>query len=95
MFCPSPSEDPKVIAARSKKAAIYAWVIYLLVFIKIVILYEYVEHSSVIPQQWWDSIIKTCPVWKKANTFHYSTMVHTGYMVMMPSIYLWNYMKHR
>ena len=45
IFCPSKNEDPKIVAERSKKAAIYSWAIYLLVFIKIVILYSYVDRN--------------------------------------------------
>ena len=50
VFWPSLDEDPKIVATRSKKAAIYAWLVFLLLFIKVVILYEYVERQHVIPQ---------------------------------------------
>ena len=95
VFWPSPDEDPKVVAARSRKAAIYAWLVYLFVCIKIVLLYEYVERNAVIPQQWWDVIIQTCPIWKKAHTFHNFTLTTSGYVVLMPAHFLVNYIKHR
>lgn len=95
VFCPDQKADPDAIAARSKKAAIYAWLAFLFIFIKCVATYEYVERNAIIPQQWWDSIISTCPVWKKSHTFHNFTLVHTGYVVMMPALFLMNYLKHR
>lgn len=95
VFCPAPDEDFHRTASRSKKAAIYAWLVFFLICVKIVVLYEYVERNSLVPSQWWDVLSKTCPVWKKANIFHYSTMVHTGHMVMVPAFYFWNYIKHR
>ena len=49
VFWPSPDEDPKVVAARSRKAAIYIWLVYLFICVKIVLLYEYVERNAVIP----------------------------------------------
>ena len=49
VFWPSLDEDPKVVAARSRKAAIYIWLVYLFICVKIVLLYEYVERNAVIP----------------------------------------------
>ena len=95
VFCPSPNEDPKVSAARSRKAALWAWFIYFIICVKVVILYEYVERNAIIPQQWWDVIISTCPIWKKSHTFHNFTLVHTGYVAMMPAFYWVNYLKHK
>ena len=95
VFWPSLDEDPKIVAARSRKAAIYAWLVYLFICVKIVLLYEYVERNAVIPQQWWDVIIQTCPIWKKAHTFHNFTLVTSGYVSLMPAHFLMNYLKHR
>ena len=49
VFCPKPEEDPKMIAARSRTAAIRAWLVYFLICIKVVLLYEYVERNHMIP----------------------------------------------
>ena len=49
VFCPSRDEDPKVIAARSRKAALWAWCIYFIICVKVVLLYEYVERNAIIP----------------------------------------------
>ena len=95
VFWPSLTEDPQIVAARSRKAAIYAWLIFLLIVIKVVLLFEYVDRYVAIPQQWWDVIIATCPIWKKSETFHNFTLVHTGLVVMMPAHFLFNYLKHK
>ena len=95
IFWPSHDEDPKVVAARSKKAAIYAWLVFLFLCLKVVLLYEYVERQHIIPQQWWDVIVKTCPVWKKSHTFHNFTLVHTGYVGILPLLFHVNYLKHK
>ena len=49
VFCPSSNEDPKAIAARSRKAALWAWFVYFIICVKVVLLYEYVERNAVIP----------------------------------------------
>jgi len=89
------SEHPKVTAARSLKAAKYAAIVYLAILIKMICLYIYVDTTFEIPSDWKTSLTNTCPKLKKSHTFHHFSLACTGYVAVMPSFFLWNYLKHR
>ena len=95
VFRPKSNEDPKITSARSKWAFVYSAFVYFLICAKMTALYLYVDENYPVPQQWMDSIIKTCPTFKKRNLWHHFSIVHTGFVIIICATYLWNYTKHR
>lgn len=91
VFYPNPKEDRKISIERARKATIYSALYFLFITVKVVILYEYVDRNSIIPQQWLDTIVSTCPIFKKTHLFHHFTLSHTGYVITVPMQYFWNY----
>ena len=93
IFYPNPREDPDHCFRRARKAFIYSVILYVLLIVKIFFLYEFVERNQIIPDQWLESIYKTCPVFKKNHLFHYFTLSHTGLITIVPLQYFWNYLR--
>lgn len=40
------------------------------------------------------SLLETCPTLRKTHTFHYFSLAATGYVTVVPTCYLFNYLKH-
>jgi hypothetical protein len=95
VFYPKVGENMNVSVQRAKKAFQISAFCYLLILCKMIGLYLYVDSTSEIPEQWFDSIKATCPVFKLSNLFHHFSITHTGYLTMLPSCYLWNWLRLR
>ena len=80
---------------RSRTAAGYACLYYLLLSVKIIVLYENIERNNLIPQKWWDAILSTCPNYLIKHTFHNFSMFHLGYIITVPLSYLTNYWRKK
>lgn len=86
VFFPA-NEDAKVSVERAYRAFQNSLMCFGAAFVKITCLYHYIDANNVIPQQWWDSVIQTCPVYKKSGLFHYFSMSSTGYLFAVPCLY--------
>jgi len=92
VFYPKRGENMNVSVTRARKAFIISAVFYAVVLVKMIGLYLYVDRNNVIPQQWLDSVIQTCPVYKLSNLFHHFSITHTGLVILIPSYFLWNWL---
>ena len=94
VFYPGPEDSSATIVARSRKAFLVCALVYVAIVVKMVLLYDYVDSNNVIPQQWFDVIKQTCPVFKKSGLFHHFSIVYTGVVAFVPGMYFFNYVKH-
>lgn len=95
VFAPDVSKDSlETIATRSWQSMKNAIALYCAIFVAMVGLFTYVDIYQQIPDQWMQSLIDTCPTLRKSHTFHYFSLAATGYITVIPSFYIFNYLKH-
>ena len=94
IFYPKANENPKISAQRSRNAFLVSSAIFVALSFKMTGLYLWVDANNVIPPQWLDSVISSCPKFKKSHLFHHFSMANTGFVAVIPFTYMWNYFKH-